>query len=204
MKKSLALAAVLTAALTVIMFAAVGCATPTTTTPGTPAVTNYVYSIQPPVPAAPAVTNYAVSYIPATLTAPAITNVVVVMLPATPAQPAVTNLIQQITPAVPGLTTYVPNATVTQLQGYAQQAAPLVPAPWGTVLTGILALTTAITGYIAKKANDNATAAHATASTLAAAIVTNPMTTAQAMNIAANNGTTAGVATKLAAANSPT
>lgn len=204
MKKTFTLAAALAAAFTVILITAVGCATPGALTPGTPAVTNYVYSVTPAAPALPAVTNTVYVTTPATPTAPAVTNIVYVQVPATPAAPAVTNIVQQIIPAGPPNQTYVPNALVTQYAGYAQQAAPLIPAPYGSILTGILALTTLVTGYVAQRANANATAAHATASTLAAAVVNNPVATAMASQIAANNGTTAGVAVKLAAANSPT
>jgi|GEM_PF-2967634 hypothetical protein len=208
MKKSTSLAAALAcalaAALSVIMIAACGCATPGAITPGTPAVTNFVYSVAPATPALPAVTNTIYVTVPATPTTVQVTNTVFVISPAVPAAPAVTNIVQQIIPAVPPGQTYVPNALVTQYAGYAQQAAPLIPAPYGSILTGILALTTLITGYVAQRANASATAAHATASTLAAAVVNNPQAQAAAMAIAANNGTTPGVATKLAAANSPT
>lgn len=130
----------------------------------------------------------------------------------TPGIPASTNaLTGAVTPAVPPVTTYEPNHTVAQIAAYGDQAAPLVPAPYNTILLGALALATAVTGLIAKSKNAQANAAaadatnaHAAAATLASAIVGNPTAVAQATQIAANNGTAGMVAVKLANANSPT
>lgn len=129
-----------------------------------------------------------------------------------PGIPASTNaLTGAVTPAVAPVVTYDPNHTVATIASYGNQAVPLVPAPYGTILIGVLGLATAVTGLIAKNRNDaknaavdDATEAHAAAATLASAMVGNTTAVAQATQNAANNGTAGIVAEKLADAHSPT
>jgi hypothetical protein len=155
-----------------------GCATPVTTPSAV--VT----------PAQPAQTVLQVT--PATPTAPAVTNYVIL-----PASPAVTNY-------VPVVTSYNPNAAVMQAVTYAQEAAPLIPAPYGAILTGVASLAALIAGYVAQKKNTQLASSQAAGAAMASVIAAQPALTAQAMTAAATNGSTAAVATHIAAANSPT
>lgn len=52
---------------------------------------------------------------------------------------------------------YIPNQAVTSLVNTASAIAPLVPAPYGTLLTALLALTTAAAGGVAAWKNNKAT-----------------------------------------------
>jgi hypothetical protein len=178
-----------------------GCATPVKTA-GTPAVMAPVVT-----PATPAQTVVQVIPPPAsTPTAPPVTNIVYM-----PALPAVTNYVQ-VAPAIPPVvTSYQPNQAVMQAVGYAQAAAPLVPAPYGEVLGGFASLAALVAGYVAKRKNDQLAAAnaasdsHAAAAAAMASVIGNqPQLVAQAMTAAASNGSTASVATHIASANSPT
>ena len=179
------------AGLTALSFLLFGCATPVMQ-PGTPAVVAAQVT-----PAAPAQTILQVT--PPTATAPAVTNYVLL-----PASPAVTNYVT-ITPAGPPVvTSYQPNQAVMQAVGYANAAAPLVPAPYGTILTGLASLAALVAGYVANKKNTQLATAQAAGAALASAVVQNPTATAAAMTAAAGNGSTAAVAEHIASANSPT
>jgi hypothetical protein len=175
-----------------------GCATPITK-PGTPAVVAAQVT-----PAQPAQTIQQV--VPPTATTPAVTNYVYM-----PALPAVTNYIT-VVPAGPAVVTgYVANAATMQAVNYANQAAPLIPAPYGSILTGVASLAALIAGYFAKKKNDELATANATADDHAAAaaamasvIQAQPALVTAAMNAATSNGSTAAVATHLQSAASPT
>ena len=174
-----------------------GCATPVKTA-GTPAVIQAQV-----VPAQPAQTvPQVVPAVPATPTAPAVpavTNYIVL-----PAQPAVTNYVTVTAAVPPVVTSYNPNQAVMTAVGYANQAAPLIPAPYGTILTGVASLAALIAGYVAQKKNTQLAASTTANQTMAAVIAPNAVLTAQAMSIAATNGSTAAVATHIAGANSPT
>jgi hypothetical protein len=102
---------------------------------------------------------------------------------------------------------YVPNTAVMQGVSYVQEAAPLIPAPWGTAATALASLVAIGAALIAKKQNANANASAGAAATLAATIAAHPdqaVLTVQATKIAAGNGSTAATANALASANSPT
>ena len=186
------------AALALSGFLIYGCATPITK-PGTPAVIGAQVVSAIPAQTIPQV-------VPATPTSPAVTNYVYV-----PATPAVTNYIV-VTPAGPAVVTgYVANATTMQAVGYANQAAPLLPAPYGTLLTGVASLAAILAGWFAKKKNDELATANASADDHAAAaaamasvIQAQPALVTAAMNAATSNGSTAAVATHLQSAASPT
>jgi len=143
---------------------------------------------------------------PATPTAPAFTNILYM-----PTLPAVTNyvVVQPAGPAV--VTNYLPNQTVMQAIGYANAAAPLIPAPYGTILTGLTSLAALLAGYAAQKKNTQLAAANAAADShsaaaaaMASVIQSQPPLVTAAMTAAATNGSTAAVATHLQAAGSPT
>ena len=185
--------------LSFLIFA--GCATPVTT-PGTPAVMAPVVT-----PASPAQTVIQVTPPPAaTPTAPPVTNYVYL-----PASPAVTNYVT-VTPAGPPVVTnYLPNQAVMTAVGYAQTAAPLVPAPYGTILTGLASLAALVAGYVAQKKNTQLAAANAAADShsaaaaaMASVIAASPQLVTQAMTAATSNQSTAAVASHIASANSPT
>ena len=175
-----------------------GCATPISK-PGTPAV--YGAQVISAVPA-----QQVAQVVPATATSPAVTNYLYV-----PATPAVTNYIV-VTPAGQSVITgYAPNATTMQAVGYANQAAPLLPAPYGTILGGFAALAALVASYVANKKNNQLVVANAAADTHAAAaaamvsvIQAQPALVTAAMNAATSNGSTAAVATHLQSAASPT
>ena len=168
----------------ILIFA--GCATPVTK-PGTPAVMGAQV-----ISAVPA--QQIAQVVPATTTSPAVTNYVVV----TPAGP-------------PVVTGYAPNATTMQAVGYANQAAPLIPAPYGTILTGAAAAAALIAGWFAKKKNDQLAVANtatdtnaAAAAAMASVIQSQPALVTQAMTAATSNGSTGAVAEHLKSAASPT
>jgi hypothetical protein len=175
-----------------------GCATPVTK-PGTPAVIGAQVTQAVPAQTIPQIVE-------ATPTSPAVTNYLYV-----PEKPAVTNYIV-VTPAGPPVVTgYAPNATTMQAVGYANQAAPLIPAPYGTILLGLTSAATLIAGYFAKKKNDELATANAATDTnaaaaaaMAAVIQSQPALVTAAMNAATSNGSTAAVATHLQSAASPT
>lgn len=175
-----------------------GCATPQTT-PGTPAVVAAQIT-----PAQPAQTIAQV--IPATATAPPVTNYVYM-----PALAAVTNYIT-IAPATPAVVTnYLPNQAVMTAVNYANEAAPLIPSPYGTILTGVTSLAALLAGYFANNKNTQLAAAQATsdshaaaAAAMASVIQSQPPLVIAAMTAAATNGSTAAVATHLQSAGSPT
>jgi len=180
-----------------ILYFCSGCATPITR-PGTPAI------IQTQVtPAQPAQTiQQIVPEVPASATngaVLAITNYIVL-----PALPAVTNYVTVQTAMPPVITSYVPNSAVMQGVTYAQEAGPLVPAPYGTILTGVASLVACIASYIATKKNAQLTASTTANQTLAAVVAPSATLTSEAMRIAASNGSTAAVATHIANANAPT
>lgn len=58
---------------------------------------------------------------------------------------------------------FVPNATGTKIVAYANEAAPLIPAPWGDILTGVGAIATIVMGGIAKQQSNKAATAATTA-----------------------------------------
>jgi hypothetical protein len=175
-----------------------GCATPITK-PGTPAIVAAQVT-----PAQPAQTIP--QFLPPTATSPAVTNYIYM-----PALPAVTNYIT-IVPAGPAVVTgYVANAATMQAVNYANQAAPLIPAPYGTILTGLASAAALIAGWFANKKNNELTAANATsdshaaaAAAMASVIQAQPALVTAAMNAATSNGSTAAVATHLQSAASPT
>jgi len=74
--------------------------------------------------------------------------------------PPVTNYVVTLT------TNYVPNATVTSVTTLASQAVPFVPAPYGEILAGLLAVATTVSTYIAAKKNGQANTANSVASTI--------------------------------------
>ncbi len=80
-----------------------------------------------------------------------------IVTPAVPYQPAITNVVTgAVTPEVATVReviAYVPNATVAKIAATGAQVAPLVPAPWGDVLAGLLGLSTVIIGIIARQKN---------------------------------------------------
>ena len=163
-----------------------GCATPQMA-PGAPAVIAAQVTPAQPAQTVPQVT-------PATATAPAVTNYITI----TPAGPAV-------------VTNYLPNQTVMQAIGYANAAAPLIPAPYGTILGGLATLAALIAGRVAQQKNTQLAAAQATsdshaaaAAAMASVIQSQPPLVTAAMTAAATNGSTAAVATHLQAAGSPT
>lgn len=82
---------------------------------------------------------------------------------------------------------YLPNQTATGIINTANQVAPFVPAPWGAIATGVLALATAVTTTIAVKKNGQANAATATANQLAASIVAQGPVVTQAVSDHASN-----------------
>jgi hypothetical protein len=155
-------------------------------------------------PAQPAQTIQQV--VPPTATASAVTNYIYM-----PALPAVTNYIT-VVPAGPAVVTgYVANAATMQAVNYANQAAPLIPAPYGTILTGLASLAALVAGYVANKKNTQLAAANASsdshaaaASAMASVIQAQPALVTAAMNAATSNGSTAAVATHLQSAASPT
>lgn len=175
-----------------------GCATPVTK-PGTPAVMGAQV-----ISAVPA--QQIAQVVPATATAPAVTNYLYV-----PAQPAVTNYVV-VTPAGPPVVTgYAPNQTIVQGVGYAKQLAPLIPAPYGDILTGASTLALALAGYFSSKKNTQLAAANAATDTHAAAaaamasvIQSQPALVTQAMQAATSNGSTGAVAEHIKSAASPT
>ena len=181
-----------------------GCATPQTT-PGAPAVLAPVVTPAQPAQAVPQVTPA----VPATATTPAIPPVTnYVYLPATP---PVTNYVTITAAGPPVVTNYLPNQTVISAANYANAAAPLVPAPYGTILTGLASLAALVAGYVAQKKNTQLAAASDSADTHAAAaaamasvIQATPTLVTQAMIAAQTNGSTAAVATHIASAGSPT
>ena len=180
----------------ILIFA--GCATPVTK-PGTPAVMGAQV-----ISAVPA--QQIAQVVPATATSPAVTNYLYV-----PEKPAVTNYVV-VTPAGPPVVTgYAPNATTMQAVGYANQAAPLIPAPYGTILTGAAAAAALIAGWFAKKKNDQLAVANtatdtnaAAAAAMASVIQSQPALVTQAMQAATSNGSTGAVAEHIKSAASPT
>ena len=161
-----------------------GCATPIKTA-GTPAVMGAQVISAVPAQTIPQV-------VPATATSPAVTNYLYV-----PEKPAVTNYVV-VTPAGPPVITgYAPNATTMQAVGYANQAAPLLPAPYGTLLTGVASIAAVLAGWFATKKNNELAAANAAADTHAAAaaamasvIQSQPALVTAAMTAATSNGST--------------
>jgi hypothetical protein len=84
-----------------------------------------------------------------------------------PAVPAVTNTVTgSITPAVPAVITNVPNQTLATVVNGAQAAAPLLPPPYGTLLTTILGLITVGSGLVAARANSQKNTAQTVAKTI--------------------------------------
>lgn len=99
---------------------------------------------------------------------------------------------------------FIPNATGTKIVGYANQAAPLIPSPWGTILTGVGAIATLVMGGIAKQqsgkasdATDKATAAQATTTQIAKSVAAQGDSVAQAV---INHASSSGVAPAVFAA----
>ena len=72
-----------------------------------------------------------------------------------PATPASTNSAGVVTPAAPAVivTNYAPNPTVQGALNTGAQYAPLAPAPWGWIASGVLALASAGLGLFAKSKN---------------------------------------------------
>lgn len=82
----------------------------------------------------------------------------------------------------------VPNKTAAGLADLAGQIAPVAPAPYGPLVGGIGLLIGAVAGIIAKKNNDSKIAAQATTTQLAASVVAQGPTVAQAvLDHASNN-----------------
>ena len=175
-----------------------GCATPQKAPGAPPVIAAQVTPAQP--------AQNVVQVTPATPTAPAVTNIVYM-----PALPAVTNYIV-VSPAGPAVVTnYVPNQAVMTAVNYAQEAAPLVPSPWGNILTGVASLAAIVAGFVAKNKNTQLAAANsasdshaAAAAAMASVIQSQPALVTQAMTAAGSNGSTAAVATHIASAASPT
>lgn len=82
---------------------------------------------------------------------------------------------------------YIPNPTVTAIVGYGNTAAPFIPAPWGTILSGVLAAATIVSTTIATKKSNAAATSSATADQLAASVVAQGPTVAQAVLAHASN-----------------
>jgi hypothetical protein len=105
---------------------------------------------------------------------------------------------------------YLPNQTVTSAVNTASQIAPFVPAPYGTLLTGVLALVTAAAGGVAAWKNNQANGLSAQLTSVIQG-VESATTDAAGNNVAAVSGsavkasiashaTAAGVGTQLNAA----
>lgn len=91
------------------------------------------------------------------------------LVPGTPYQPATTNTdgtINPAVPAVPAVVTNVPNKTVTDLVTTGHEVAPFIPAPWGGILDGGLALAAIIAGAVAKSKNKQLNTANAVTATV--------------------------------------
>jgi hypothetical protein len=72
----------------------------------------------------------------------------------TPGTSSVTNSVTGVvTPATPASTNYAPNATATQIIGYGQAGAALLPSPYSGAATSLLGLATLILGAIAARRN---------------------------------------------------
>lgn len=89
---------------------------------------------------------------------------------------------------------YIPNTTGTKIIGYANEAAPLVPPPYGTILGGAASLAAIILGAIAKKKNDQANTATLAAQTLAEGVVKAGPTVVQTVQEVAANTSSAALA----------
>jgi hypothetical protein len=87
-----------------------------------------------------------------------------------PAKPAVTNLDGTITAAVPAVKTNVPNETVTKIVDTGKQVTPFIPAPWGTVVNGVLGLLTVGAGLFAGIKNNQLNNANAATETIVAGV----------------------------------
>lgn len=99
----------------------------------------------------------------------------------------------------PASTNYVPNATATQISAALNGAAPMIPPPYGTLLTAIAGLIAAGAGTIATYKNNQLNASLAASDTLAKTIVNaGPAVIAQAHANAASDDTSALVATHIA------
>lgn len=83
---------------------------------------------------------------------------------------------------------YLPNQTVTGLVNTASQIAPLVPAPYGTLLSGLLALATLGAGGIAAWKNNQANGLTTQLTSIIQG-VENATTDAAGANVAAVSGT---------------
>jgi len=128
-----------------------------------------------------------------------------------PAQPAVTNFIVLQAATPPVVTNYAPNQAVMTAVNYAQEAAPLIPAPYGNILTGVASLAAVVAGLFAQRKNTQLAAANsaadshaAAAAAMASVIQAQPALVTQAMTAAGTNGSVATVATHIASAASPT
>jgi hypothetical protein len=76
-----------------------------------------------------------------------------ILTPAVPAQPAITNAATgAITPSVPAVAaveTNLPNQTVLKIVSEGEAVSPLLPAPYGTALSALLALLATGAGIVA-------------------------------------------------------
>ena len=103
------------------------------------------------------------------------------------------------TPITPAYTNYVPNSVATQISEGIAAAAPVIPAPYGMLLTAISGLIAAGATTLAAYKNKQLAASNAAGATMAATIVNSgPAMVAQAHTNAAADGTSASVATHIA------
>jgi len=103
------------------------------------------------------------------------------------------------TPTTPATTNYVPNSVATQISEGIAAAAPVIPAPYGMLLTAISGLIAAGATTLAAYKNKQLAASNAAGATMAATIVNSgPAMVAQAHTNAAADGTSASVATHIA------